>query len=89
MLNERAESKSAYTVIHDFIASKVNAEEGYASEEHTIRKGTPIFADPQCWRGRLWEGQEVVQFFCAGSDTRLYVGRKTFKKSTKKATHGT
>lgn len=88
MLNERPESRSSYTVVRDFIGCKVNAEEGYASEEHTIRRGTPIFGDPQYWLGRLWEGQEVVQFFCAGSDTRLYVDRKTFKKSTEKVTLG-
>jgi hypothetical protein len=78
----KLESRSPFVVIRRFSGYVVQSEEGYASEEHLMGEGQILFADPDFWRGKKWEGEEVVQFYCGMS--RFYVIRQTFLNSTQR-----
>lgn len=77
----KLESRSPYEVIRSFTSFRVQ-EEGYAPDEQIIKKGFTLFADPEYWKGKLWEGQEVVQFF--HETLRFYVDRRTFLDSVRR-----
>jgi hypothetical protein len=76
------ESRSPYEVLRAFTAYLVQSEEDYAPTEQAIRPGSVLFADPDYWKGRPRDGQEIIQFFCAM--TRFYVDRQTFLGSTRR-----
>jgi hypothetical protein len=78
----KVEPRSLYVVTRLFTAFKVQSGEGFAPEPHPIEAGRELSADLNYWSGRLWEGIVAVQFF--HGDSRLYVDRETFVKSTLK-----
>lgn len=78
----KLESRSPYAVTRTFAAFRVQREEGYAPDEHRMRVGFVLFADPAYWKGRIWEGQEVVQF--SHETSRFYVERRTFLSCTRR-----
>jgi len=83
----KLESRSPYKVIREFIAYRLQSEEGYARDEHVMRQGSILFADTEYWKGRQWEGEEVVQFYCG--TTRYYIDRMTFLGLTRRTVlHG-
>ncbi len=82
--NKKLESRSPYEVTKSFTASKLQSEEGYATEQDEMTQGQILFADPEYWKGKLWEGEEIVQFCCGL--TRFYVGRSTFLNLTRRTT---
>jgi hypothetical protein len=76
------ESRDRYEVMSRFEAFR-DQEEGYAPEPHTIEAHIPVFADPEFWRDKPRDGQEIVKFTYGA--TFFYVARSTFIRSTRQA----
>ena len=81
-MSRHLESKDRYEVEQHFFAYR-DQEEGYGLDSCQIRKGSDVWADVEFWRGKRWEGFEVVKFLCGQSS--FCIDRATFIRSTKKA----
>ena len=78
-MKEKVLSRSRYEVIQEFTAQR---EEGFAHEPRTVRTGQVLWADPEYWKDQPWEGIDAVRF--DWNDTKFYIERETFLRSTRK-----
>jgi hypothetical protein len=76
------EARTPYAVTRAFTAFRVQKEEGSAQDQERVETGLILFADPEFWKGKLRQGQEVIQF--TRDTARLYVDRRTFMSSTRR-----
>lgn len=81
IVSKDVESRDRFEVEHEFIAYR-DQDEGYGLDSCPMKIGVTVWADLEFWKGKVWEGFEVVKFYCELS--RFCVERSTFINSTKK-----
>lgn len=80
-MSKDLESRDRYEVEREFLAYR-DQEEGYALDDCPMKAAAILLADLEFWKGKMWEGFEVVKFYCGLS--RFCVDRTTFVTSTKR-----
>ncbi len=83
-MQTRQQCRSPHQVTSELEAFE-DQEEGFGSERVVIRVGDIIFADPECWRNCVRDGEEIVRFTWGGiGQIWFYANRTVFLNSTKR-----
>lgn len=81
-MNDKLPSRSMYEVIAEFTAFRLQSEEDVAQEPRAVQKGVVIWADPEYWKNKPWEGIDAVRF--DWNQGKFFVDREIFVRSTRK-----
>jgi len=80
-MNNAQESRVPHLVLSN-LPVFLDEDEGYALDQRTIPEGDVVFADPDFWNDRMWNGFEIVRLM--HNLTSYYAEKSIFMQSTKR-----